>query len=72
MLSFKTMSMIATGVIILSLAGFIYHKGGSNMASKINTESIKTDIAIQEKKDEIRNNRPSVNALIISLRTGKF
>ena len=74
MLFSKIKLMVIAGIVLVALAftGYVYYKGGRNKAAEITIKSTAIAIEVQEKKDEIRNNRPDVDALITILHNGEF
>ena len=72
MFKFKLIIVSVVALLLISASVYIYYKGGRNKAAEITIKSTAVAIEVQEKKDEIRNNRPTINNLVTSLHAGKF
>ena len=68
----KLIIIAAIVLVVIAFTGYVYYKGGRNKVAEITIKSTAVAIEVQEKKDEIRNNRPSIKRLVTSLYSGKF
>ena len=71
----KSNPLKAIGALVLLFSmvfGYGYYKGYGHAKRAIEAKTITKVVTIQERKNEIRNNRPDTIGLINRLREGKF
>lgn len=62
----------AFAVLFSVVFGYGYYKGYNHAEDTIKSKTITKVVTIQERKNEIRNNRPDTAVLTDILRNGKF
>lgn len=68
----KLYAGLAALVLILSVAGYIYHSGAKNASNAIEIKSDAKIISIKEKQDEIKDHRATSAGVVVRLRNGTF
>ena len=63
---------IAAVLSILAVAGYIYHKGGSDREASIINDAVKEKLEEREVLDEIRNRPIGIDDVTDRLREGSF
>lgn len=61
-------------IVVLNIAGYgyAYCRGVSDGKDAVENQAVNKAVSIQEKKDEIRNNRPDGAGVVVRLRNGTF
>lgn len=68
----RLVAMIAAVLAVLAGIAYVYHRGGEAREDKIVAEAVEKEGEIQDEKDDIRNNRPDRDGVIVRLRAGTF
>lgn len=72
MFGFNPLFIIGSILALASIAGGLYIKGRMDCANAREISALNQFIEQKEELDEIRNNKPDTDAVIRSLRTGRF